>query len=249
MAAGGRTLSHSEKRSEGAMTAIRPILFSAPMVRALLDGRKTQTRRVLNPQPFPVGGPFYRPHPQTRPNEWYSVSARGIIANIQKIPYAPGDQLWVREAWRASHKLDRLNAAMIAADCHDAGYRETWAPIQFEADGHRSNWAHDDRPGRYRAARFMPRWAARLTLRVTAVTVERLQDISEEDAIAEGIRRSPHGNGDRWIDYPEGASAAGWGDPRGSYRSLWNSIHGRGAWDANPWVVALTFGVRGDAAA
>jgi hypothetical protein len=102
-----------------------------------------------------------------------------------------------------------------------------------------------DNPNSYswRPGIHMPRWASRLTLTVLDVRVQRLQDISEEDAIAEGIGSNPVQEG-TWIDYPERTSAAGWSDPRKSFRSLWDSINGRregASWNDNPWVVALSF--------
>jgi hypothetical protein len=78
-------------------------------------------------------------------------------------------------------------------------------------------------------------------LEITGIRVERLQDISEDDAQAEGIKRSPHGNGDQWLDYPLGSSAAGWTDPRDSYKSLWESINGSGSWEVNPFVWVVRF--------
>jgi len=204
---------------------IRPILFSAPMVRALLDGRKTMTRRVLKPQPArPAFGDGY----------WYDAGApaRDIMEGEPEITrFAPGDLLWVRETFSGVHEYEREKwppSAWFAGD-----------PLWYWADGNPADgdWTKP-KPGIH-----MPRWASRLTLAVTAVRVERLQDISEADAIAEGIARSPHGNGDQWCSYPLGTSAAGWLDPRESYRELWNSINGAGAWDANPWVAVISFDV------
>lgn len=225
----------------------RPILFSAPMVRALLDGRKTQTRRVLKPQPFPVGGPFYRPFPNTDARQWYSISAAGMVINIQTVPYAPGDRLWVKEAWRCKDI------------CDDVAPREMvrTIPIRYEADGALTNpkafyWVAETQTrgpvtyGRTRSPLFMPRWASRLTLDVTEVRVQRLQEISEADARAEGIEI--HGpdvtvyrdNADRLPEARRRFDAF----CINQYRTLWNSIHGPEAWDANPWVCALTFTVR-----
>ena len=214
----------------------RPIIFSAPMVRALLDGRKSQTRRVLKPQPFPVGGPFYRPFEKTDPCLWYSVSAAGTVANIQKVPYAPGDRLYVREAWRAERGQDRQNATEIAAACLDAGYSRVWCPTFYEVDAERVDFENGMVAGRYRHARFMPRWASRITLTVTEVRVQRLQEISTEDAIAEGISLP-------WV--PGGTLALmAQGSAKDAYRDLWNSLHGPDAWDANPWIVVVSFTTR-----
>ena len=197
--------------------ADKPIHFSAPMIRALLDGRKTQTRRVLVPQPLdtPSG------------------------AGLPRLHYAPFQKLWVREAWRTMDGLDQLSGGQIAAACEDAGYKTPWTPIQYEADGERVNWIADPHTfgkvaGRYRHARFMPRWASRLTLIVTDVRVQRLQDISEADAAAEGVTPICEPNERRWEHYvPHGVA----------FRDLWNSLHGPDAWDAHLWVAALTFTV------
>ena len=213
-----------------------PILFSAPMVRALLDGRKTQTRRVLSRarvfgapdqgadrwRPLGDDGWFW----ESDAFPWQAPATRtGWMADIG---YSVGDLRWVREAWRTNRDFDHLAPRDIPGG----------STIQYDATGATFD---EGLSGRSRPGMFLPRWASRLTLRVTGVKVERLQNISKEDAIAEGIRRSPHGNGDQWLDYPEKSSAAGWTDPRDSYRSLWNAINGPDAWAANPWVVAVTF--------
>lgn len=193
----------------------RPIIFSAPMIRALLAGRKTQTRRILKPQPeSQVNGKF---HIRGTGGGCFDVdeSSIGRIA-ADYCRFAPGDRLWVRENFNA--------------DGEGPVYAAEW-PL------------HDPCAPRWRPSIHMPRWASRLTLLVESVKVERLQDISEVDAIAEGIAKSPHGNGDQWLDYPEGSSAAGWIDPRASFRSLWKSIHGADGWIENPYVAAISFRV------
>lgn len=201
----------------------RPIIFSAPMVRALLDGRKTQTRRVLKV-------------PMT-----HRIDDEGIIwawtdwgEDMMPYPYAHGDRLWVREAWHTSKAYDDLPP-------RDMGGEE---PILYVADDRlRTNgWSSADwREGRYRHARFMPRWASRRTLIVTDVRVQRLQDISEADAVAEGIEGDPV---NAWRCYqPEPKGQTHWACPRESFRTLWNSLRGPDAWDANPWVCALSFTV------
>ncbi len=200
--------------------ADRPIIFSAPMVRALLDGRKTQTRRVLSAKSGI--GPA---HTVQR------LGAHWLACEFDRkwplrLPYATGDRLWVREAWsgdydmRAIKPQDRFGPAR--------------QPIWYWADTKRDcgQW---ERP---RSPIHMPRWASRITLTVTDVRVQRVQDISNENAIAEGIE--PHGHA--FTGY--GKQADVWMAPYDSFASLWNSIHGPGAWDANPWVCALAFTVR-----
>ena len=221
--------------------ADKPIIFSAPMVRALLDGRKTQTRRVLKPQPHEYAGHFWitdRHSGECRIDDWTQGRA-GCL------PYFPGDRLWVREAWRAMDRQDEFSGSQIATQCLDVGYKRPWSPIQYEVDGARDNWiagphGFGTKPGRYRHARFMPRWASRLTLTVTEVRVQRLQEISEADAVAEGLEAEPSHLGIS-TNYCFGATAYSRAKP--AFCALWNSLHGPDAWDANPWVVALTFDV------
>lgn len=214
--------------------ADRPILFSAPMIRALLDGRKTQTRRVLKPQPIVEPNGAWRWEGRnggfvgamgTHVDDGFPESAKDFSR------FQPGDRLWVKETYSGPHRMGDIPPRDWSHDL----------PIHYWADSNpkSGDW------GRPKPSIHMPRWASRLTLVVTDVRVERLQDISEADAIAEGVRRNPHGNGDQWIDYPEGSSAVGWIDPRDSFRSLWDGLNAaRGfGWGANPWVVALTFTV------
>jgi hypothetical protein len=198
----------------------RQIPFSAPMVRALLGGRKTQTRRVLKPQPDTTSDPC-------GDGEWGLLNRFGYWAPATDLrPYYPGDRLWVREAWRSAGCYDDLAPSAMGGD----------EPVRYEADAFWQTWGWGDplrSHGRYRHAWFMPRWASRLTLTVTDVRVQRLQDISEADA------------------YSEGAARWGADGPAGSvhytacedFARIWNSLHGPDAWAANPWVAALTFTV------
>ena len=225
-----------------------PILFSAPMVRALLEGRKTQTRRVLKPQPD--AGQFFG-H-MTYVEAQRKVIARNATGMRQdiKIPFAPGDRLWCREAWRASRKWDSIAprdiiprevTVMFEAGGSIANQDEKgdWRPSDLPAVGYFPPWAGKGRP-----SIFLPRWASRLTLTVTEVRVQRLQDISTEDAIAEGIEGSEI---DGWRCYlPEPKNQDAWQCPRESFRTLWDSINakragGAYAWAANPWVTATSF--------
>ena len=227
--------------------ADRPIIFSAPMIRALLCGRKTQTRRVLRPQP-PEGLPLlgiYGPGL----NAVWGVSHLPDSDFAQRLPYAPGDRLWVREAWETARAYDDLEPSAMAGE----------EPIRFSADDTVQAWGwptpREIDWGRRRPGMFMPRWASRLTLTVTDVSVERLQDISEADAVAEGairiVRPSSALAGqtlprDSWaygIDPIEGTREAEAASPIEAFELLWDRIHGPGAWDQNPWVCALTFRV------
>lgn len=218
--------------------ADRPIIFSAPMVRALLDGRKTQTRRVLKPQP---DEPKWD-GTSTVPGEYPIDGWRW-----KSLPYAPGDRLWVREACSyPQYWIDHPNEAYIGHVFYEAS-KDAPAP---------SPWLRAPDPDhcRKRPSIHMPRWASRLTLTVTDVRVQRVQEISEADAVAEGVTRCTWAEemaGDGRIEwhvpfetpgeYPGITNAHP--SPRGAFWELWNSLHGPEAWAVNPWVVALTFTV------
>lgn len=202
----------------------RPILFSGPMVRALLDGMKTQTRRVLKPQPifadsgWQVGNVVF-------------PTGDDVRANTSLARYAIGDRLWVREHWRTWGCIDNV----APRDMQSGGLNQNRAAIWYEATPNRvqSVGPLKHEIGRHRQGMHMPRWASRITLIVEDVRVQRLQEISEADAEAEGaypILVPPDGGG---FPYVEG------------FRGLWDSLNaGRGyGWDSNPWVVAYTFAV------
>lgn len=184
--------------------ADRPIIFSGPMVQALLAGRKSQTRRVLKPQP-------------TGPVVYHQTLTSGMCVGLEREPpYAPGDRLYVREA------IDK------ASDRDGVFYR-----ADYEAQ-------HGDATGLgWRPSIHMPRWASRLTLTVTEVRVQRLQEISAGDSIAEGVECETCTAMGQSACHGRGCFAS-----IDAYRTLWNSLHGPDAWDANPWVVALTFNVK-----
>jgi len=226
----------------------KPILFSAPMVRAILDGRKTQTRRVMKPQPDAVhdGEPY-----------WFIGGYRAWIyrgnysdvlrkgGNVLPCPYGKlGDRLYVRETWRYRDWTEdgepeieyRADSGSRLVCGHEIppewGDRlsDIWAGLSDP-----SNYAIDQRAAdrRWRPAIHMPRWASRITLEITGIRVERLQDISEADAIAEGVQVDSVGHAIR-----EGDDVA-WGGARAAYAELWESINGTGSWAADPcvWVV------------
>lgn len=209
----------------------RPILFSAPMVQALLAGRKTQTRRVLKSA---IGADFHR---QTEDRHYFGFNEPRDDGRCgfqyPRLPFAIRDRLWVKETWRASAQDDGLKPRDIRP--HPIGY------VADEPPGNIS------RTGKTRVSIFMPRWASRLTLIVTDVRVQRLHDCSEADALDEGIYEHPcagpfRGPGATYFAAaPEDGNART--TPVAAYAALWDSINGSGAWDANPWVVAVSFTV------
>ena len=201
----------------------RPILFNAPMVRALLAGTKTHTRRALKPQPSEfVGGPGVTlrdgsPAPLIALDDSVEPYGREIACPYGK----PGDRLWVRETWHdASSSLH--SCALYRADGIDLHW-DKWAP-----------------------SIHMPRWASRITLEITSVRVERLQDISEVDAAAEGLtfsakaRRSDGCMGIYELHMPDGKLHFN-DNARDLFRTLWEQINGPDSWAANPWVWAIEF--------
>lgn len=201
----------------------RPIIFSAPMIRALLDGRKTQTRRVLKPQPA-ASTTCVEPHPEYR-DEWRAF-ADGEPLHSFFPPYAVGDRLWVRETWGLNHMDYDVPAPIPKVRPPSDKLRDD--QLIYFADEEDAEIV-SEMPRR--PSIFMPRWASRLTLNVTGVKVERLQEISEDDAKAEGVRAPVNVSPDLGSTHVDG------------FGDLWDEIHGEGSWDANPWVVALTFTV------
>lgn len=233
----------------------KPIIFSAPMIRALLDGRKTQTRRVLNPQPEQnsAGLWVYPPSTtKTTKRNWRGFcqtdedGLASFILSTPHAPYAPKERLWVREAWKPGAWREDGRAAIdykASPELVNTPWlvvpENVWEDLWIrwsdellatgsvpDADG-MHHWEPGESPMRWRSPIHMPRWASRMTLGVTEVRVQRLQEISEADARAEG--------------------AAPWTGAEQSYRTdfakIWRTIHGPDAWDANPWVCALTLNV------
>jgi hypothetical protein len=216
-------------------TRERPILFSAEMVRAILEDRKSQTRRIIKPQPYRINGrlkwewapkgakPGPRgPIPSCAWRDSYGDGCPHCDVMLKRCPYGiVGDRLWVRESFTlldhngwfdcGKPKLGitppRRNAVAYRADC---------------APGSESDDCRIELGYKWKPSIHMPRWASRIDLELVSVRVQRLQEINQEDAIAEGRSLTP-------------------GDPRGYFPETWNRINGPGAWERNDWVWAITF--------
>lgn len=213
--------------------ADRPILFSAPMVRALLDGRKTKTRRVLNPPPFiDQMGNFCAPDRKGKIWNWgQNIDGTPCLRNyIKRIRFAVGDRLWVKETHACVGDADRrtlYRASGYGAECDRHGFDKPY-PHESEI--------------KWKPSIFMRRTLSRLTLTVTDVRVQRLHDCSEADALAEGvIEYEPTMEDPAEFSAYDGTDV--FNNPVSAYRDLWNRINGAGAWEANPWVVAVSFDV------
>ena len=218
---------------------VRPMLFSAPMVRALLDGSKTQTRRVVKPQPAMNGKWMEWRNGKgvliTEQNTAWTPFDKGFRSAIDQNPHfcpygQPGDRLWVREnGWERPERTPKMMRE--GAD--------TWEPYYFDADGLTDQDSEDFKAWGFkrRPSIHMPRTASRITLEITGVRVERLQEISEADARAEGARECDPVSGREVL-------LAG-PSQRGSfvlhYRDIWEKINGEGSWEANPWVWVVEF--------
>lgn len=204
----------------------RPILFSAPMVRALLDGTKTQTRRVLRKQPHTDLDAWHLP--EISGPDWVQEHRFAEGFDAARVGYEIGYRLWVRETWTA-----RMTHGWTIADARSRQFQEE---ILYAADG-------DTSIDGWWPSIHMPREFSRLTLTVTEVRVERLQDISEADASAEGI--SPLSSGRYHCGHDEEGEIT-CKSPVTAFAWLWNGINGKRPgchWQDNPWVVATTFEV------
>jgi hypothetical protein len=196
----------------------RPILFSGPMVCAILDGSKTQTRRVVKmPPDFEQFTHLRSAQGAEAPKNtfiayWLEYGKEESGGTFFRCPFGkPGERLWVRETWAAPHGFD------------------AWSPRDIPKGARIYYSATADLKGpfgvgglRCRPSIFMPRWASRITLEIADVRVERLQSISDDDARAEGY---------------DGSHAF----PREWFARLWERINGLGSWKANPWVWVVEF--------
>ncbi|MEI7341242.1 hypothetical protein WCT87_07115 [Pectobacterium brasiliense] len=230
----------------------RPIIFNAEMVRAILSGQKTQTRRALRIQPKECNHTHWPEHPNS---EWKNddkgwscaVCGNGVSLTKRDVkgitcPFGKvGDRLWVRETWQVIHDYtdeygnvdERRFARSIPKQ--RGNY---WHPVYAERFGSENR---DDRGFPWRPAIHMPRWASRITLEITDVRVERLSDISEEDCWAEGIDEID-GRFEN-VEIIDMAIKLGCciEDAKPMFALLWQSIYGAESWDANPWVWVIEF--------
>jgi len=241
-------LKPNQFKISGATVTERPILFSTDMVKVNMEGRKTQTRRNVNPQPdkgfnpgtyggIPCIGNFSLLHS--------CKSAEESALILKKFKYSPygnqGDLLWVRETWR---KVNQIIATPAPSNSLDH-------PINQSHIDYKSNWSdgitsHPKNEGIWKPSIHMPKSASRLWLMVEDISVERVQGISEEDAKAEGVRYIESDNlfqrgyfnyGSKDIDEPNLTSA------KPSFESLWISINCEESWESNPWVWVIQYRV------
>lgn len=196
------------------MSKERPIIFSGPMVQAILSGAKIQTRRVIKPQP-PEGGGI-----AANSGAWAYIDCNGEILGRLRCPYEADMTLWVRETWR------------VNGNKHDYA-RATRDDVFYRAD---EPWNAD---AGWRPSIFMPRWASRISLEITGVRVERLGDIGASDAVAEGVELSHY-----YCEEPtaerDGIHRC---NPVARFAELWDSINGKRGypWASSPWVWVIEF--------
>lgn len=209
-----------------------PVLMSNPMVRAILEGRKTMTRRVIK-NGLPIGAKWWKIDDCGDGNELlYRMVDSFNVRTHCKCPYKIGNQLWLKETWQlAEWYSDHWEpAALKDNNCHTTFKK-------YKADEEIENL-------KWRPSIFMPRWASRITLEITGVRVERVQDITESEAFKEGAQyHDGLGVGHNgWRHDTEGFV---YNNARSSFVALWDSINSKRGfgWDANPWVFVIEFKV------
>ncbi|HAT4916106.1 TPA: morphogenetic protein [Serratia marcescens] len=206
-----------------------PVIFNGEMVRAILDGRKTQTRRVIKNQRMgdswsvkPAESPRYERHS----HDWWLPTGTKPYSALPVCPFGQvGDRLWVREAYQGP----LFNFDQMETYLEDTSKFERPEFCEYRADGGRTPEyydADDNLRHGWKPSIHMPRWASRILLEITAVRVERLNDISDGDAIREGCSAADMKSGDCVADV---------------FARLWSSIYGVDSWNANPWVWVIEF--------
>jgi hypothetical protein len=227
----------------------KSILFSAPMIRAIRENRKDQTRRLSGLDAINEAPDQWTFKSFTDPVAEFVHGETGEVVEV-RCPYGPaGTHLWVRETWQAIHVCvdpetgygddiivcDSIpkNDGSEYVDLHDARTKPFWSVV-YAATDPQAEWHKDDRGFGWRPSLFMPRWASRITLEVTGIRVERLQDITEADAKAEGVERTDEltGTADDILSL------------RHAYSLLWDKINGKThPWKSNPYVWVVQFKV------
>lgn len=222
-------------------TKERPILFSGAMVRAILEGRKTQTRRIVEPQPVPadqLGDEEYEGPKQFFIEDGQLRTPARYGSHPVECPYGkPGDGLWVQEAFSTFYDGDPEEGGSGDVAIHKATYEDDWSEDPEEVP-----WMH---------GRRMPRWASRLALSIKSIRVERLWQITNTDAMAEGVSIAPHRHGSFGSPWEPDFDVL---DPHPErhdtdivdcflcpFRDLWQSLHGADSWSTNPWVWVIEF--------
>jgi len=217
----------------------RPIIFSGPMVQAILAGRKTQTRRIIKPQPVHAIA-LYGADGKPSGNFGLCLEDDWVIDKHVRCPYgAPGDRLWVRETWGKGVRPCILKGYRDGIECRADVVGNNTPPLY---DLQPPAGSPEDLKRGWRPSIHMPRWASRITLRVTEIRVERLQAITEDDARAEGGGLYVPGHG--FITEDQLKADPGYANflsPVTGFVSIWDSINGAGAWNANPYVWVVKF--------
>lgn len=230
----------------------RPILFSAPMVRAILEGRKTQTRRIMKVQPPDETYKFSTLCDTTAREERKHIGAHHFAkydgfkqldsTAFFRSPYGyKGDRLWVRENF-AYVSCDENEKGALPWGTHEIypleDYGASHYSIRYAATEKEMDWESGWRPSIH-----MPRWASRITLEITNIRVERLQDISEEDAKAEGVTQFSSIGAEQRIACDTKNRSQADSPYTLAFASLWSEINGAESWNANPWVWVVEFKV------
>jgi len=213
---------------------IKPILFSTPMVQANLDGNKTQTRRVIKPQPSIKMGV----------GKWIKNSIVQMLGDEELVidymlkhsQYSVGDILWVRETWNELNGEFAYKASpeLFAKTYWFTEIKKAFNTVSLEIP-------IPEKCIKWKPSLFMPKEACRIFLKITNVQVERLQDISEDDAVKEGIE--PTGNMSMFNKFYKNYLPIGYTDLKQipSFQSLWQSINGEQSWNDNPFVWVIEF--------
>lgn len=228
----------------GMLVKERQILMTPENAQKCHDGRKTQTRRIIKSQPPEdvgkiLGPEMYAPGKVDKFGEEYpGEDVFGVYSVAGEwgavFPYGQvGERIWVREnGWERPARTSKM--------LRDGA--DTWKRFYFDAL--LDSGEAEELKGygfKRRPSIHMPRWACRTVLEITEVRVERVQDISEEDAKAEGVTRIDHGREYYFSAMRDEPDHRNWGDPTDAYKELWESIHGKGSWELNPWVWVIEF--------